>query len=237
MPRILIVEDDTLVGRWMAAHLREAGLEPILLTSGATALERLCDEHPDACVLDLMLPGIDGQTLIDRARRRGCRTPIIVVSARGGERDRIEALELGADDYLVKPVSIDELIARIRAALRRARELPPADGDETIEIGRLRVEPRHFQAYLDGVSAGLTPTEFRVLHALALARGRVLSRDELLQRIWGREQAPRDRTVDVCIKRLRDKIDRRSTEQTFIQTRFGVGYMLEPLECEPAAAR
>jgi DNA-binding response OmpR family regulator len=218
-------------------RLRDAGIDPVLVGLGRVALERLGLEHPDVCVLDLVLPDLDGHVLIELARARGVLTPMIAVADEHEEHRLIRALELGADDYIMRPYSDEDLVARIRATnLRSARQRAGEELDETIEIGRLRIEPRHFQAYLDGRSACLTPTEFRVLHLLAVSRGRVLSREELLRRIWGRSQAPRDRTVDVCIKRLRDKIDRRSPEQTFIQTRFGVGYMLEPLEREPAAA-
>ena len=166
--------------------------------------------------------------LIEAGARRGDRHPIVVVSARGTEHDRINALELGADDYLVKPFSMKELAAGSRrrpaaACARRNR----ARGDE-IEVEELRLDPRNVQAYVDGASAELTPTEFRLLYALALDQGRVLTRDELLQRVWGRRASHRDRTVDVFVRKLREKIDRRAPRHTFIQTRYGVGYKLDP---------
>jgi DNA-binding response OmpR family regulator len=180
-------------------------------------------------VLDLMLPGRDGWSLIETARGEGIPTPIVVVSARGTEHDRIHALEIGADDYLVKPFSMKELVARVRAASRRASRRDEMPRGEPIEIEELRIDPREVQAYVDGESADLTPTEFRLLYQLALDRGRVVTRDELLQRIWGRRETHRDRTVDVFVRRLRDKIDRRATRHTFVQTRYGVGYRLEPV--------
>jgi DNA-binding response OmpR family regulator len=235
--RVLFVGGRDLVGRRTLGRLRSAGLEPVVVASGRLGLEHLGHEQLDVCVLDLRLADLDGLTLIELVRGRGVQTPIIAVAGAHDESRLIRALELGADDYVAHPFSDESLIARIRAtSLRSARQRVNDLADETIEIGGLRIEPRQFQAYLDGRSAGLTPTEFRVLHMLAASRGRVLSREELLRRIWGREQAPRDRTVDVCIKRLRDKIDRRSHDRTFIQTRFGIGYMLEPLEREPARA-
>ncbi len=230
MTKILVVEDDELLGRGMADALAEAGFEAVLATRGDVALARLRYENPDVCVLDLMLPELDGWKLIELAREDGIGTPIVVVSARGTEHDRIHALEIGADDFLVKPVSMKELVARVRAAARRGHsDLPRRDG-ETFEIEELRIDPREVQAYVDGASAELTPTEFKVLYALAADSGRVVTRNELLQRIWGRRVSYRDRTVDVCVKRLRDKIDRQASAHTFIQTRFGVGYKLEAIK-------
>jgi DNA-binding response OmpR family regulator len=175
-----------------------------------------------------MLPGVDGWKLIETARGEGIPTPIVVVSARGTEHDRVHALEIGADDYLVKPFSMKELVARVRAAARRSGRVGEAPRGEAIEIEELRIDPREVQAYVDGESAELTPTEFRLLYQLALDRGRgVSTRDELLQKLWGRREAHRDRTVDVFVRRLREKIDRRASAHTFIQTRYGVGYRLE----------
>jgi two-component system alkaline phosphatase synthesis response regulator PhoP len=226
--KVLIVEDDEVIARGMAEHLKAAGFDPIAVGAGEVGLARLRYENPDVCVLDLMLPGIDGWRLIEAARSEGIGTPILVVSARGTEHDRVHALEIGADDYLVKPFSMKELVARVKAAVRRGvRAQEPPRGD-AIEIEELRIDPREVQAFVDGASAELTPTEFKLLYTLALERGRVVTRDELLQRIWGRRQTHRDRTVDVFVRRLRDKIDKRSTEHTFIQTRYGVGYKLDP---------
>jgi DNA-binding response OmpR family regulator len=174
-----------------------------------------------------MLPGVDGWKLIETARGEGIGTPIVVVSARGTEHDRVHALEIGADDYLVKPFSMKELVARVRAAARRGTRAQGLERGEPVVIGELVVDPRNVQAYVDGVSCELTPTEFRLLYALALEQGRVVTRDELLQKIWGRRQTRRDRTVDVFVRKLREKVDRRSAAHTFIQTRYGVGYKLE----------
>ncbi len=235
MTKVLIVEDDELLGRGMADSLGEADFDPILVTKGDVALARLRYGAPDVCVLDLMLPGLDGWRLIELARAEGIGTPIVVVSARGSEHDRIHALEIGADDYLVKPVSMKELVARVRAAARRGHSALPRQDGESIELEELRIDPREVQAYVDDVNAELTPTEFKLLYALALDAGRVVTRDELLQKIWGRRRSFRDRTVDVCVKRLRDKIDRRASRHTFIQTRFGVGYKLDPMAKDIAA--
>src|SRR6266581_4391571 len=199
MAKVLIVEDDQVIAEAMARHLAAAGHEPKVVAKGEQGLAALRYEAPDVCVLDLMLPQRDGWSVIEFARANGIGTPIVVVSARGTEHDRVHALEIGADDYLVKPFSMNELVARV-------------------------------QAYVDGESCELTPTEFKLLYQLALDRGRVVSRDELLQKLWGRRESHRDRTVDVFVRRLREKVDRQASTHTFIQTRYGVGYRLEPVQ-------
>ena len=206
MTKVLIVEDDDTIADGMAQHMTAAGLDPMRVGAGEVGLARLRYERPDVLVLDLMLPGLDGT-----------------------EHDRVHALQIGADDYLVKPFSMKELVARVEAAARRGvRGLHEERGEELV-IDELRLDPRSVQAFVDGENAELTPTEFRLLYALAQDRGRVASRDELLQRIWGRRESHRDRTVDVCVRRLREKIDARASRHTFIQTRYGVGYSLEPV--------
>ena len=233
MPKVLIVEDDELIARGMSEHLSAAGFDAVWVQLGRLALARLRYERPDVCVLDLMIPEVDGWSVIETARQEGIGTPIVVVSARGTEHDRVHALQIGADDYMVKPFSMKELVARVQAAARRGvRGLHEERGEELV-IEELRIDPRGVQAFVDGENAELTPTEFRLLYTLAQDRGRVASRDELLQRIWGRRATHRDRTVDVCVRRLREKIDSRASKHTFIQTRYGVGYSLEPVVKSP----
>jgi DNA-binding response OmpR family regulator len=222
MAKVLIVEDDEVIAEGMARHLTTAGFEPIRVTNGPQGLARLRFERPDVCVVDLMLPGMDGWRLIESA----------VVSARGTEHDRVHALEIGADDYLVKPFSMNELVARVQANARRGTRPEQEQRGETIELEELRIDPKEVQAYVHGDSAGLTPTEFRLLYALALEAGRVVTRDELLQRIWGRRETHRDRTVDVFVRKLREKVDRNARDHNFIQTRYGVGYKLEAIPKE-----
>jgi two-component system alkaline phosphatase synthesis response regulator PhoP len=225
--KILIIEDDDVIARGMARHLESAGFDAVGVANGETGIARLRYERPDVCVLDLMLPGVDGWKVIEQARAEGIGTPILVVSARGTEHDRIHALEIGADDYLVKPFSMKELVARVGAVARRGTRAQETRRGEEIVIEELRLDPRNVQAYVEGSSADLTPTEFRLLYALALEEGRVLTRDELLQRVWGRRATHRDRTVDVFVRKLREKIDSRAPRHTFLQTRYGVGYKLE----------
>ena len=244
MAKVLIVEDDEVIAQGMARHLASAGFDATCVGKGDQGLARLRYEQPDVCVLDLMLPERDGWSVIETAREEGIGTPIVVVSARGTEHDRVHALEIGADDYLVKPFSMRELVARVQAAARRGSRAQEAPRGEAIELEELRVDPREVQAYVDGESAGLTPTEFRLLYALALDRDRVVTRDELMQKLWGRRAYPRDRTVDVFVRRLREKIDDRAPRHTFVQTRYGVGYRLEavpkaaeePTEAGPSAS-
>jgi DNA-binding response OmpR family regulator len=229
MAKVLIVEDDAVIADGMSRHLGSVGFDPIVVGSGGQGLARLRYEQPDVCVLDLMLPGLDGWKLIETVRGEGIGTPILVVSARGTEHDRVHALQIGADDYLVKPFSMKELVARVQAAARRGVRPAEQRRGDAIEIEELRIDPREVQAYVDGESADLTPTEFRLLYQLALDPGRVTTRDELLQKLWGRRESHRDRTVDVFVRRLREKVDRRASRHTFIQTRYGVGYKLEPI--------
>ena len=236
MPSVLVVEDDGVIARAIAAHLRHAGLDVVLAEDGDKGLRKLRYEQHDVAVVDLMLPGVDGWALTQEARREGIAIPILIVSARSSEHDKVHALEIGADDYLVKPFSMKELVARVRAAARRGVRRDETPRGEPIEIEELRIDPREVQAYIDGDSAELTPTEFRLLYQLALERGRVSTRDELLQKLWGRRESHRDRTVDVFVRRLREKVDRRASRHTFIQTRYGVGYKLEAVPKDRAAA-
>jgi len=229
MAKVLIIEDDDVIADGMAQHLTASGFDPVVVGNGEIGLARLRFERPDVCVLDLMLPGADGWHLIETARSEGIGTPIVVVSARGTEHDRVHALELGADDYLVKPFSMKELAARVGAAARRGVRAQEPDRGEAIQLEELKLDPDNVEAYVDGQGAGLTPTEFRLLYALAQQRGRVVGRDELLQKVWGRRATHRDRTVDVFVRKLREKIDDPAPRHTFLHTRYGVGYKLEPI--------
>src|SRR6059036_1433560 len=150
MAKVLIVEDDSVIADSMARHLSAAGFDPVVVARGELGLARLRFERPDVCVLDLMLPELDGWKLIETARAEGITTPIVVVSARGTEHDRIHTLEIGADDYLVKPFSMKELVARVRAATRRSIRAQETPRGETIEIEELRIDPRQVQAFVDG---------------------------------------------------------------------------------------
>src|SRR5215208_6667853 len=150
MSRVLIVEDDEVIARGMAAHLEAAGFDAVTVARGETGLARLRYDRADVCVLDLMLPGIDGWKLIETARSEGIGIPIVVVSARGTEHDRVHALEIGAEDYLVKPFSMKELVARVGAAARRGVRPAEQQRGDAIEIEELLIDPREVQAFVDG---------------------------------------------------------------------------------------
>src|SRR5437763_7018771 len=152
MAKVLFVEDDAVIADGMARHLAAAGFDPVVAGKGDQGLARLRFERPEVVVLDLMLPGRDGWSVIQEARAEGIGTPIVVVSARGTEHDRVHALEIGADDYLVKPFSMTELVARVNAAARRGVRAPDATRGEPIEVEELRIDPREVQAYVDGES-------------------------------------------------------------------------------------
>jgi DNA-binding response OmpR family regulator len=221
--RILVVEDDTVIASAITAYLRAAGYEVDAVDDGLKALRRIRYASPDAIVLDLMLPGADGWQVIESVRADGVEAAVVVVSARVSERDRVHALRMGADDYLCKPFGMPELVARLESALRRT-----SGGFQTtngaIEQPGLVIDSELKRAFVDGEDSGLTVLEFRLLHAMASEGGRALTRDQLRRRVWGMPHTKRDRSVDVCVRKLRAKVDCRSATHTYIHTHPGVGY-------------
>ena len=237
MATVLIVEDDETLAGIMRRHLANAGHDVEWAADGDRGLKKVRFERPDVCVVDLMMPGTDGWGVIEQMRAEGIDIPVIVLSARSSEHDKVHTLGIGADDYLVKPASMRELVARVEAALRRSGRgttaaLPERD-DEAIEAPGIRIDFHTHRALIETapdtwVDAELTVREFRLLVTLASARGKVLSRDELQQRVWGTPHRPRDRIVDVCVRKIREKLDARSPDYTFVQTHYGIGYRFEP---------
>jgi DNA-binding response OmpR family regulator len=221
--RILVVEDDAVIASAISAYLRAAGYEVDAVDDGLKALSRIRYASPDAIVLDLMLPGADGWQVIESVRADGLEAAVVVVSARVSERDRVHALRMGADDYLCKPFGMPELVARVESALRRM-----SGGFHTengvIEHPGLKIDSQLRRAFVDGEDAGLTVLEFRLLHAMASEYGRALTRDQLRRRVWGMPHTKRDRSVDVCVRKLRAKLDDRSPTHTYIHTHPGIGY-------------
>ena len=205
MTRILIVEDDRDIANLVERYLQKAGFATVLLASGREALKTIFDRPPDLIVLDLMLPQVDGLEIC-RSVRSDARTaaiPIIILTARAEESERIAGLEIGADDYIAKPFSPNELVARVRALLRRANRQPK---DGTIVYGAIRVDTERHVVSSSGTPVVLTAKEFLLLDYLLRHRGRVLSRDVLLTDVWGYTYTGGTRTVDVHVRRLREKL-------------------------------
>jgi two-component system, OmpR family, phosphate regulon response regulator PhoB len=220
--KILIVEDEPDLLRSLEYNFRQAGFGVIAASTGAQAVRLAQAQSPDIVLLDLMLPDIDG-TEVCRQLRSGPRTrpiPIIMVTAKGDEVDRIVGFELGADDYVTKPYSIRELLLRVRAVLRRNERGPVG---ETLEIGMLVIDPEAHRVHVDGEEVTLTALEFRLLSALATAVGRVKTREALLNEVWGLHLNVETRTVDTHVKRLREKL---GSAGALVQTVRGVGYRL-----------
>jgi DNA-binding response OmpR family regulator len=192
--------------------------------NGQDALKAAREERPDVVVLDLMLPGADGWHVIRQAREWAPRLPIIVVTARTNEHDRVEVLAHGADDVMGKPFSMRELLARITAALRRTAVENARSERLPVQEGELSIDPARMSVIVAGRPADLTPLEFKLLLTLVEERERALSRDEIFRRVWGAERAHGDRSVDVLVRRLRRKVDEVGGAYTYIQTLHGVGY-------------
>jgi DNA-binding response OmpR family regulator len=223
MTKILIVEDDATVRDTLALNLRAEGYVVSSAEDGEQALEVAREENPDLIVLDVMLPELDGLTVC-RILRRESQVPIILLTARGTETDKIIGLETGADDYIVKPFSLGEFLARVRAALRRGRSTV-ASTDIISEDLRLDLVAR--RAYLADEELQLAPREFELLATLMRNRGAVLTRELLLARVWGQDFFGDPRTVDVHIRWLRQKIEADASKPDRIQTVRGVGYRFE----------
>lgn len=225
---VLIVDDDRKLCRLLTDYLTSMGYTVACAFNGPDGLARAAAEPFQAIILDVMMPGMDGFEVLKRLRTT-VDTPVIMLTARGDETDRIVGLELGADDYLPKPFSTRELLARLKAVARRYRPAPPADRGEplpaAVAIGDLRIAPEARAATLAGAPLNLTAVEFDILFALARAAGRVLSRDQLLDEIAGREYEIFDRSIDVHISALRRKLGDDPKTPRFIKTVRGTGYL------------
>ena len=224
---VLVVDDEPTILDVVGRYMERAGYETHRAAAGPEAL-RLVEEHrPDLVVLDLMLPGIDGIEVMRQLHERpGPRIAVILLTARGEESDRLVGLRRGADDYVVKPFSPAELVARVDAVLRR---VAPADEEAPpIEHGPLRIEPATRRASLDGRELTLTQREFDLLAHLAAHPGRVYSRDQLMETVWGEPFFSDTSTVTVHVRRLRAKLGDDPAEPRFIETVWGVGYRLKP---------
>ncbi len=222
--QVLLVEDDERLARLTARYLQEHGIVVTVARTGPEGLAEASRHAYDVILLDLMLPGRDGLDVCRELRTRS-DVPIIMLTARGDEIDRVLGIETGADDYLPKPYSSRELLARIRAQVRRARgQAGPAT--KPIQAGRLQLDPRSFSATLDGKPLSLTSYEFTLLRALAERAGRVLSREQLLDLVKGSADEVFDRSIDVHIFRLRQKLEEDPRKPRLLKTVRGAGYML-----------
>ena len=225
-PRILLVDDEQPIQTLLSFPLQRDGYEVVPASDGAAALARFSEQAFDLVVLDLMLPRMDGLEVCKRLRADGSTVPIIMLTAKSEEIDKVLGLELGADDYITKPFSMREFRSRVKAALRRAGMARPdaEDSEQPIEVRDLRIDTTKRAVMRDGDAVQTTFVEFEILTALARSPGRVFTRDMLLARVWG-DSAYRDpRTIDVHIRHLREKIEADPKEPEYLFTVRGVGY-------------
>jgi DNA-binding response OmpR family regulator len=233
MARILIVDDEPNLRHTVGYNLRREGYEVVQAADGEAALAAAQSQPPDVVVLDLMLPGIDGLEVCRRLRQRSA-VPILMLTARETEIDRVVGLEVGADDYLAKPFSMRELLARVKAILRRAdldRAAQQPAAPDRLALDGLTVYPGRRRVEVDGQAVALKPREFDLLAFLASHPGQVFSRAQLLTHVWGYDFAGDTRTVDVHVRSLRTKLGDRADDARWIETVWGVGYRLrDPAE-------
>jgi DNA-binding response OmpR family regulator len=222
--KILVVDDEIRLVDVLKAYLERDGYRVVTAHDGRQALLQARREKPDLILLDLMLPELDGLEVC-RTLRRDSAVPIIMLTARSEESDKLVGLELGADDYVVKPFSPREVVARVRAVLRRGQAAHAAE--ETIAIGDLVIDQARHEVRRQGESVSVTPTEFDLLWVLASNRGRVLSRLQLMEKALGDSYEGYERTIDAHIKNLRRKIEPDPAHPRYVQTVFGVGYKIE----------
>ncbi len=226
MKKILIIEDELNIYELIKFNLETHGFEVDGVQDGAMAIDKILDVLPDLIILDLMLPGKDGISICREIRANSIISyiPIIMLTAKSEEFDKVLGLEIGADDYITKPFGVKELCARVKAVLRRT-EILLSKEDEAIIIGDLHIEPKAFEVYQNGEKLALTLKEYELLVFLAKHRGQVLTRDQLLDQIWGFDYYGETRTVDVHIRYLRKKIEEQSEDgKKYIETVRGVGY-------------
>lgn len=235
MSKILVVEDDPIIRQTVEYTLRRAGFEVRSAADGVAALDTAADYDPDLMLLDLMLPGIDGYEIAERVRTAGGEMAIIMVTALDTDADKVRGLDVGADDYITKPFSTEELLARVRANLRRVRARETLSEDTVIHAGDLTIEPSSFRVTVAGVPAKLRLKEFQLLLALAKREGRLCTRQTLAEEVWGYEHLASSRTIDVHVRRLRQAIEEPS-RFAYIHTVHGMGYRFEPVhkEADPA---
>ncbi len=230
--KILIVEDEKNIVDILSFNLSREGYDTLEAYDGAAGLKLALEEHPDLILLDLMLPKMNGFDVCKAVREQDSSTPIIMLTAREGESDKVFGLEVGADDYITKPFSMRELLARVKANIRRTdlaapQSAPPAEsGGTRIERGRILIDEALLMAFKDGKALDLTQREYELLKFLAASPEQVFSREVLMERVWNYEGFVGDvRAVDVAVRRLREKIEDDPANPEFIMTRRGLGYL------------
>ena len=236
MKKILIVDDEKPISDIIKFNLTKEGYETVTAFDGREAIAKFDEENPDLIILDLMLPELDGLEVAKEVRKTS-HIPIIMISAKDSEFDKVIGLEIGADDYVTKPFSNRELLARVKAHLRRTENIESAVAEENasssnseITIGDLKILPDAFVAQKRGEDIELTHREFELLHHLATHMGQVMTREYLLETVWGYDYFGDVRTVDVTIRRLREKIEDTPSRPEYILTRRGVGYYMKSYE-------
>ncbi|PTQ55496.1 MAG: Alkaline phosphatase synthesis transcriptional regulatory protein PhoP [Candidatus Carbobacillus altaicus] len=237
MKRILIVDDEPSIVTLLKFNLEKAGYDVITSGDGRDALMRIEEASPDLILLDLMLPGIDGMDVLKRIRALNIKTPVIMITARDEELDKVLGLELGADDYITKPFRIREVLARMKAIFRRlettsVRVNGDAEGEDVldknpIQIGDLEIDLIRYEVLRSGEPVDLTPKEYDLLFYMARHRGKVLSREQLLNHVWNYDFMGDSRIVDVHVSHLREKLERDPRQPKYIKTVRGLGYKLE----------
>ncbi|TMW71695.1 response regulator transcription factor [Alteribacter natronophilus] len=229
--KILVVDDEESIITLLEFNLEQAGFDVTTATNGRAALEEAAEQHFDLIVLDLMLPEMDGLEVCKQLRQRKVMTPILMLTAKDDEFDKVLGLELGADDYLTKPFSPREVVARIRAILRRTRtgmpEKEKVKEEKKITIGEVDIYPDNYEVFIRNKVLELTPKEFELLLYLVNHKGRVLTRDQLLNAVWNYEFVGDTRIVDVHISHLREKIEPNTKKPVYIKTIRGLGYKME----------
>ena len=230
---VLIVEDEKSIVDILRFNLQKEGFNTLEAYDGKTGLDLALEKSPDLILLDLMLPAMNGFEVCKTVRDRGVNTPVLIITAREAENDKVLGLELGADDYITKPFSVRELIARVKANVRRAQHMPQTGSGQVLELGRIRIDRDASLATKDGADLELTQREFELLTYLASNQGKVFSRQELMERVWNYEGYVGDvRGVDVAVRRLREKVEDNPATPRYIITRRGVGYLFERPEDE-----
>ncbi len=223
MPKILIVEDDEALARGLCDNFSCEGYEVLYAADGDTGLDLLLEKGPDIALLDIMLPGLDGYSICDAARKEGCDMPIIMLTAKGQERDIVRGLELGADDYVVKPFSVRELMARVKAFLRRHRSVE----ERVFEFGEYRLDRDSMNLSKNGELVKLTRKEYQLLEYLVTNEGKALSRQGIMNTVWGSSVLVTQRSVDRCVTTLRSKVEVNPSSPKHVLTIRDVGYRFE----------